>query len=282
MAVTNINIIEFKLSTPLAKWSYDNKVTVPFELVYQTNNKKIEKEVIVKYPFLLDKTIMLTPQQKLKTYEMDSFIKKSLSIPDMTDIHQVLYDRKWMDQISINQKLTEIQITKAEAGMWSDITAPYLEIKGTITLDIIKLFNYYLKNNLIEFKSTNGFFSERPSLEFKQDLPFILRITQSQTPYDIIVKEVQKQLNTQNSDVNKIIESKTKLKNFHTFKTISTWDYSRKKISIEIQDRGKLIKSKAFSNPLTYGLLGFGATKIMEKSSPNVVSGIRNYLKGKN
>jgi hypothetical protein len=252
-----MNVISFNID--FGTMSYKgNKAIFPFAVVYQTQSKKIEQYCQKTWPKLMTHEIY-TPEDNLQKYKMYSYIKNNLTSSDLNDLHKTIYERNWMSPLDFNDKISTIEITEYGCKTWSDPNIPYLELKGIIIIDMIDMFHCYIKKGWITFENKSGILSENPTIKINKSLPFIIRYNSSQTPFDIILKEVTKQLNTNGSALLKMIHTKIKIKDFAGYKKNITWGLDKSIINIEIKEKIKLLKDKALAEPIKYGLLGLGA-----------------------
>lgn len=261
-----MNIISYTVDFGLS--SYQGNVAVfPFSVVMQTNSKKIENYCKTTWPKLMTHQ-QYTPQDNLDKYKMYKYIKDSLTTADKNDIHKLAYDRQWMTPLEYSNRISECKLTAFGCKLWSDPVTPYLELKGTISIDIIKLFGYYIKKQWFTFETSSGILYESPILKMKKPVPFIVKYTGSRKPYDILLAEVIRQAKHQNSDINRMLVTATKLKHMHEYNKKLAWNTDYSAITVEITEKIRLLKDKALANPIKYGLLGLATYQITKDWKP--------------
>jgi hypothetical protein len=266
--------IEFGVST------YKGNVGIfPFTCVLQTNSKKIEKACGTQWPKLMTHQ-QYTTQDNLDKYKMIKYIKDNLTTSDIKDIHKLAYDKGWFTPFEISDNISTCELQEFNCKIWSDPNIPYLELKGLLKLDIVNMLQIYIKKNWITFETDSGILSEKPRIRFNKSLPFIVRYNSSQTPLDLLLKEIIKQANTKNSVIDKFLVSKTKLKNIAEYKKELTWAPDKQSINIEIKEKVRLLKDKALADPIKYGLLGLGVNQLTKDLKPTTKKklGLAAYL----
>lgn len=276
-----MNIISLNIDTALSKYK-GNLATFPFSIVMQTRSQKVEKYCIATWPKLMTHEIY-TMEDNLAKFKLYAYIKNHLTASDKKDIHKIFYDRHWMTPLDFNDKGSELQLTEFGCKTWSNPAIPYLELKGTITVDLLKVLNLYIKKKWITFETNKGILSETPFIKMNKDLPFIVRYSSSQTPYDIILKEITKQAGQSNSMITKMFVAKTKLKNIYSYDKKIEWENDKKTITVEIKEKIRLLKDKALADPIKYGLLGLATHKASKNlsTSSKVLAATYLYTKGK-
>ena len=235
-----------------------NKISFPFSIVMQTKDNAIEKHCIKTWPQLMHDDYILTPNDKGEKMKMVSYIKKTLlnQSNDMDLIHKFFYDRRWMNPIPFNKKITSITLNKFECKLWSNPEIPYLELKGWITIDLEKLLDGYLRANFITIKQNNKFIRESILIKFTRSLPLLLTYIESVQIKNLILQYFITNTNKQNTFFIKKIEKLTKLTKLHTFrKKIFKWK-NNTEIILEINDLIKLLKKKAL-RPVPLTAAGF-------------------------
>jgi len=278
-----MNIISYTIETGLIAYK-GNIMTVPFSVVMQTQSQKIEKYCITTWPILMTHQ-QYSPEDNLLKYKMYAYIKNNLSTSDLNDIHKIAYDRNWMTPFELNDNGSKCELKEYGCKIRSNPNIPYLELKGILSIDLIQMFNIYIKKGWITFESKSGMLSENPYIKIGKNLPYIIKYGGSQTPYDIILNEIIKQSKQKDSAINKLIVTKTKLKNIHDYEKKITWGLEKNIVNIELKEKMRLLKDKALENPIKYGLLGLATHELTKdwKASSKVTAAAATYLymKGK-
>ena len=278
-----MNIISYNID--FAQCGYkDTNAIFPFTMIYQTKSLIIEKYCIKSWPILMTYQ-QYTAQDNLNKFKMVKYIKDNLTASDKIDIHKMVYDKSWMTPLEWNDNNTKCDITEFGCKTWSNPNVPYLELKGIITVNLIDMLSVYIKKNWITFETNSSILSEGPYIKLNKSLPFIIRYNSSQTPFDIILKEVTTQANKSGSMIDKLLVNKTKLKNIHSYDKKISWGLDKTIINIELKEKIRLLKDKALTSPIKYGLLGLGIHHITKdwSTSSKVTAATAGYLylKGK-
>jgi len=273
-----MNIISYTIDFALSSIK-GHLYIFPFSVVMQTQSLKIERYCKQTWPKLMTHE-QYTPEDNLAQYKMIKYIKDSLTSSDLKDIHKIIYDRGWIVPLDFLDNISELALTEYRCKTWSNPTIPYLELKGTITVDLKKILSQYIKKQWITFESKSGLMTEKPVIRFMKTIPFLFVQTGSQKPYEILLKEIQDQANNANSEITKFLKAKTKLKDIHSYKKEILWGYDKSFLTIELKEKIRLLKDKSLANPVKYGLIGLGIHELI-KDKPQkatVSQGFLNYL----
>lgn len=227
---------------------------VPFEIVFQTSSKTIEKYCKETYPSLMTYSnysmSQLTDLQKMRAY-----IKVNLG-SEVDEIHNYFYKKNLISPFTIKTGLTKIKIIKCDCKTHTNPDIPYLEINGTITLDYNAMLKIYCSKYIHAINKEKHIIKE--SIKFKIDkaYPYILTYSNSlafKTEFlNLFIQYVNRD---KTNDIRKFVEKEMGIDNINTYRKVITW--SDQEISIEVNDVGKLLKIKMKENilPLTGGYL---------------------------
>ena len=253
--------------------------TYKFTCVVQTSSKKVEKYVKEKWPKLMTYA-EYSAADRLEMFKMKDYLKANITQSDIDEVHELAYARSWFTPFYRNDKITKCVLTEFGAKTWSNPDVPYLELSGTITLDLKDLITFYIKQKWIIFETKSGIMSEAPAISFIKPLPFAMIYNGSSTPFEIILKEIIVQASKQNSDICKLLSKTTKLKNIHSYDKEILWSMDRKKILIKLKNTVRLLKDKALAEPIKYGLMGLAAHEFTKDMKPSTKAalGLGAYL----
>lgn len=231
--------------------------TYSFSIVMQTESKEIEKYCFEKWNRLMYVTYILTPEDKLEQIKMESFIKKKLSTSaiDNKNIHKFFYDRSWFTPITQSDNITTIALDDFDCKIWTNPEIPYLQLKGTISIDMNKLLEIYVRKAFITFRHDNKFVSEVIHMQFTRSIPMIMRYFDNPILHQYFVNYVTQKLKTPNNFLLKKLETVCKIKKLHTLKKQVTWENNE--IKININDLVAILGIKAKRNILPLTLGGF-------------------------
>jgi hypothetical protein len=139
-------VADFQIQFSLQSCTKTSIIT-PFKIVVLTDNKVLESEIKKTYPEFLYHRI-LTPQENLRYIEMQNFILKRANQLNMAQLTEEYFlSNKWL--FPLNQSHIKTKLTKANSKYWTNPNYPYLELEGTIEIDMVKAFDYYYKMNFL-------------------------------------------------------------------------------------------------------------------------------------
>jgi hypothetical protein len=224
-----------------------NKLSTNFKIVFQTSNNNIEKYCQETWPYLIEHKQYSLDQLK-ELQQMKRYIKKNISQNDINYVHKYFYDKSFFDNIRITNKFTSIEITNYDCKMWTD-NIPYIELEGIITLDLDKLFGYYIRKDY--YKLIMPYKQKLINIEFdiffSKSFPLYATFRNNTLIKKIFLDYIYKELNNKNNrKLLKDIEKTLKISKIYEYKKQVKW--KGKNIHVNINDITKLLKLKAKKN----------------------------------
>jgi hypothetical protein len=235
----------------------NKSISTKFKIIFQTTSKTIENYCMTNYPTLLTHK-QYSADEIRQFIEMRNYISRSLTNADKDYVHKYFFDRGWLEPFKFNRsKFTSIVFDDYDAKMWADTSAPYLEIDGTITLDINKMLNEYISSRFIKYETPRSqkITSKEILIRFDKNFPLIITYRGGLTFKNILLKMVTDIIKSNRKSIIKDeVEKQLKLDKIHEYKMDITWNQDNS-IKVLINDSIKLLKLKAKKNivPLTLG-----------------------------
>lgn len=234
----------------------NNLITTDFKIVYQTENKMIEKYCMENYPDLMVYSQYTIEQLKRLQY-MKSYIKKNLLKTDIQTIENYFYEKHWFDPYKISDGITNIKLINYDCKTWTEPDIPYLEIEGEVTMDLKKMLILCFNKNYVQYiKQKSRVLSESLSFKFIRPFPMYMTFRGGQEAKREILSMITKNVNNIviGDKIRPRVESLLKIKDIHKYKKTLSWKY-QDEILLEINDAVGLLKKTAKDNiiPLTAG-----------------------------
>jgi hypothetical protein len=240
------------------------KVEYPFYIVMQTKDRELERYCIKKWPRLMDITTMYSFADKAEHIKLKSYVQRNFLMmsSEVNAIHQMFYERNLFGNFGQSLEFSKITLNDFDCKVWTNPEVPFLQIKGTISIDVNKILEYYIHRGLIGFKVDNKFIKSNIRL-YLEPLPKILIFMESNIIKDMILNFIIKKCNTAGNKISDKLETITKLPKVYSFKKEIQW-YNDFTITITINDWENIlgVKIKKHILPLTIG--GFVAYKAIK------------------
>ncbi len=256
-----------------AQKTFDNNTIIfPFQLEVQTTSLSIEKYCLKNYKDLLGFEAF-SFEQLVRLQKMKSYITKTLSPNDISDMVNVLKSKGWFNNLPINSKtIFKFKIDDVRCKMLSDIY-PYLTIYGKISINLKELLDVYInKKQIIPEKSDNKFIKEVVNLKILQPFPFILTYERSFDIQQKIINIITEYCN-RSTVLSNGISNAIGINEIHKFKKEIQW-YGDNVIRVTINDFGSLLKAKAKKSwlPLSFaGVMAYSNTQ-KKKAKTQILS----------
>jgi len=213
------NVVSFRIEWQLYKLQQHTKrYVVPFYVVGQTQNKKIETYLLEKHKNLLHEHAY-SMEEMGQFFEMKRYIEKHLTPADMNDIYSHIENKGFFVPLRQTDKVIEIKITETDAKFWNDPDFPHLQITGEMTIDIPKIVDIYIdKNFIVLTKNKSKLFSEYFVLEQIRKFPLILEYKNNNEIKIMLRQRILHHMNDQTSKLYKSVNNFYKHPNLHYFK----------------------------------------------------------------
>lgn len=239
-----------------------NTISVPFKVIYQTSSKSLELKIAEKYPDLIVHASYNAEQLK-RLLQMKSDIKNGLTSSDIDKIHDIFYDKYFLDPFVKNDQVSEIKLTGYDCKVWTDAEAPYLEITGIISSDIDIIFQKLLLKRKFIIKKDFKSFKQTVSLKLRSHLPLMYIFDKPTFLLSHFFHEIfMRQLDKHGTFWNTKIRQSFKIKEFEKAqKEIELLSFNE--IRIKILDFGKNLMNKISQNKLETGILGLMALGVI-------------------
>lgn len=234
-----------------------NVITVPFKIIYQTHSKALESKIADKYPDLITMAGYNAEQLK-RLLVMKKEIQNGLTPADVDEIHNVFYEKYFLDPIQKTDNVTKIKLTAFDCKMWTD-EEPYLEINGEISADIDEMFQkLYTRKKIIVKKDVKSF-KQTVMLKLISHLPLIYIFDKPTFLFSFFFNNIfLKSIDKRGTFWNTKMRSQFKVKNFE--KAEKSFEFiGFNQIKIKILDFGTNLMNKISNNKLETGVLAMMA-----------------------
>lgn len=240
-------------------------VKIPFEFIFQTSSKKIEKYCFENYKNVIHNKMYSEPEL-IELNSMKRYIKKYISTEDTEEVKKYFYKEQWFRPIEDSDLVITIELKSFDCKMW-DKELPFIESKGFMYINLYEFIKVYLKKKYITLKKS-GTLKIVYSLVFKRDIPLILRYVENseiKKSIILIIKEFVSSRKKDNLIIKKFIKD-TDIRKIGTFKKNIYWKITWKIITIEINDIIKISKEIALGNKYILGTSGVFLKMMYDKN----------------
>lgn len=243
----------------------NNILSYPFEIVYTTNNGKIEKQCVEKFPNVTDGGRNFTISDNRDLVLMKNFIKKQLSqTNEANNVNKIFYDRRWFSPAQPNWNISKVEFNDYHCQIW-EANIPYLKLKGIIYIDIKKLLKKYIDSKMIRLDFTTNFLLKECKIHFTKDLPLILRYLYIPSLYIYLKDQIITFIKTPGNSMNVKFKKWWDVRNIKQFSVVGQWDNDNT-LHVEIKDITKLLYHNVKKHPLKTALGATIAAKALKKT----------------
>lgn len=232
-----------------------NIISVPFKIIYQTPSKALELKIAQKYPDLVT-LAAYNPEQLKRLLVMKKEIQKGITSSEVNEIHNIFYEKYFMDPFQMQDDISTIKLTAFDCKMWTD-ELPYLELNGVISADIDLMFRKLLSKRKLIIKKDIKSFKQTVIFKLTSHLPLIYIFDKPTFLFSFFFHEIfLKTLDKPGTFWNKTVRKQFKIKKFEKAdKQIELFGFNQ--IRIKILNFASNLANKISKNKLEAGVLGF-------------------------
>lgn len=229
-----------------------------FDIVFQTTSQSIEKYCKKNFESIL-RHKLYSQAEIQQLFAMRKYIENNLNESDKNYIKNYFFEKGWIAPLKKNTKSISIALDEFDAKMWTDKELPYLEIKGTVKLDMEIMLDEYIKDKFIKIEKPykQKITQLENTIKFHKSFPLLLTYKGGLKFKQVLLNMVTDRIKSRRTNyIKSELEKNMNIKQIGTFKSEITWT-SNTSIKVLVNDSMKLLKLKAKKNilPLTAGYL---------------------------